>query len=565
MLDKIKQIFSLAVLVVSVTFVLPGQATVHSGRPATPTKAVGSEIPMDTPAKRYSSPKRELRGVWIATVANIDWPSRPGLPVEKQQSELIAILDNHQRAGMNAIFLQIRPAADAFYAKGNEPWSRFLTGTPGKVPSPFYDPLEFAIQEAHKRGMELHPWFNPYRATFDLNQSNIIANHITKTKPSWFFTYGGKKWFNPGIPEVRAYIVDVIMNVVNNYDIDGVHFDDYFYPYPEAGKPIPDAATYRQYGSDFRKIEDWRRNNVNLLVEELSGKIRAAKKHIRFGISPFGIWDNKQHHPLGSETSGFSGYRQLYADAVRWTQEGWVDYVLPQLYFPFNYRAAAFEKLVDWWSEHTYGRHFYVGHASYRANENRDGWRDRGQIPSQVRFLRENPRTQGSVFYSSKSISNNLVGLRDSMQYDLYRYKSLPPTMPWLDDVPPESPANLKVARAEQGLAVFLSWDKPRVAPDGDRAFGYVIYRFNEGETIDLDNAQNILYIGYDAEQTSYQDHLVRPDGHYKYVVTSLDRLKNESLGTLPLEIALLPQLPRPADRIQIGAGDGPEENVATY
>lgn len=498
-----------------------------------PDKVENSKNPTSV-SKKYMIPKRELRGVWIATVANIDWPSRPGMSVEQQQNELLEILNNHQRAGMNAVFLQIRPAADAFYAKSNEPWSRFLTGSAGQAPKPFYDPLEFAIEEAHKRGMELHPWFNPYRATFDLNQNHVPADHITRTKPEWFFTYGGKKWFNPGIPEVRDYIIDVILNVVENYDIDGVHFDDYFYPYPDGKKPIPDAATFKKYGKDFKNIEDWRRNNVNLLVEELSIQIRNKKKHVRFGISPFGIWDNKSNHPLGSETSGFSGYRELYADAIKWTQEGWVDYVMPQLYFPFNYRAAAFEKLVDWWAKHSYGRHFYVGHASYRANENRDGWRDRSQIPSQIRFLRDQPSAHGSVFYSSKSIANNLVGLRDSMQYDLYKYKSLPPTMHWLDSIAPEAPENVRVEYLSNSSSVLIKWDPPKVAKDGDKAFGYVIYRFGPGEEVDIQNAQNILHISYNANETSYTDNLARKEGRFVYVVTALDRLKNESENYVP-------------------------------
>lgn len=517
-------------LIFSFVFILTGLLSV-------PSRAFsGDKEP--APLKKHTLPKRELRGVWIATVANIDWPSKAGLSVDNQKRELLEILDNHQRAGMNAIFLQIRPAADAFYAKSSEPWSRFLTGAPGKAPSPFYDPLEFAIEEAHKRGMELHPWFNPYRATFDLNQNNVPADHITRQKPQWFFTYGGKKWFNPGIPEVREYIIDVILNVVENYDIDGVHFDDYFYPYPDGNKPIPDSETFKKHGNGFKKVEDWRRNNVNLLVEELSIEIRKKKKHIRFGISPFGIWDNKGNHPLGSETTGFSGYRELYADAIKWTQEGWVDYVMPQLYFPFNYRPAAFEKLVEWWSQHNYGRHFYVGHASYRANENRDGWKNRGQIPEQIRYLRDNPSTHGSVFYSSKSIANNLVGLRDSMQYDLYKYKSLPPTMHWLDSIAPEPPTQVRVEYLPNNSSVLINWGKPRKAIDGDEAFGYVIYRFGPGEELDLNNPQNILHITYNANETSYSDNLARQEGHFTYVVTSLDRLKNESIEFVPKLLA---------------------------
>lgn len=495
-----------------ITHILPVHAA-HLGEPKDP----------------IMPPKRELRGVWIATVANIDWPSRAGLPIAQQKSELINILDNHQRAGINAIYLQIRPSADAFYAKSDEPWSRFLTGKQGQSPNPQYDPLEFAIEEAHQRGMELHPWFNPYRATFDLVQANVSPDHITRRKPEWFFAYGGKKWFNPGLPEVREYIIEVILNVVRQYDIDGVHFDDYFYPYPDGNKPIPDSETFRKYGQGFSTVADWRRNNVNLLVQALSDSIRATKQHIRFGISPFGIWDNRRDHPQGSETNGFSGYRQLYADAIKWTSEGWVDYVTPQLYFPFNYRAAAYEKLVDWWNDHTYGRHLYIGHASYRAANNTEGWRNRSQIPDQIRYLRQQSESQGSVFYSSKSISGNLAGLRDSLQYDLYKYKALPPQMLWLDSIPPHSPQDLTASSIAEGKGIKLDWQAPDTAADGEQAYGYVIYRFNVGEKVDLQDPRNILHISYRGDQTNYTDHQISSEGRYVYVVTALDRLKNES------------------------------------
>jgi Uncharacterized protein conserved in bacteria len=476
-------------------------------------------------------PKRELRGVWIATVVNIDWPSAAGLSAEQQKRELIQQLDNHQRAGINAVMLQIRPTADAFYAKSREPWSRFLTGKPGQQPTPFYDPLEFAIEEAHKRAMELHAWINPYRATFDLIAANTTSDHITRQRPEWFFTYGGKKLFNPGIPEVREYITGIVMDVVRNYDIDGIHFDDYFYPYPVAGKPIPDDATFRKYPNGFRDIADWRRNNVNLLIQMVSERVHKEKKHVKFGVSPFGIWDNRKDHPKGSASSGLSAYRQLYADALTWLEEGWIDYVNPQIYFPFGNPAAPYEVLVDWWSNHANGRHFYIGHAAYRANENRTGWRDRNQIPNQVRYARQNHHAQGSIYYSSKHLSSNVAGLRDSLQYNLYRYKSLPPAMPWLDSIAPEPPFGLlaRVAEVENRVAITLHWQAPPAAADGDEAYGYVIYRFNEGEEINLDNPQNILHIGYDSAQTTYTDNLIRRNGHYRYVVTTIDRLKNES------------------------------------
>lgn len=487
-------------------------------------------IPAFLSAQGNSNPKREFRGVWVATVANIDWPSKPGLTTETQKSELIRILNDHQKSGINAIMLQIRPATDALYGKGRELWSRFLTGTQGKAPSPYYDPLDFAIVEAHKRGMELHAWFNPYRATFNLVDSHTSPQHITKQKPEWFFTYGGKKLFNPGIPEVREYIVKVIMDVVRNYDIDGVHFDDYFYPYPEADQALRDHETFYKYGSEFENIEDWRRNNVDTLIHVLSDSIHTAKNHIKFGISPFGIWRNRAQDPNGSESAGFDGYGKLYANARKWVKSGWLDYINPQIYFPFYYAVAPYEKLVDWWSNNTFGKHLYVGQGAYRAMENRAGWSDRRQIPDQIRYLRNNMRIQGSVFFSSKSLTNNLAGINDSLRNDFYRYPALQPAMLWLDSVDPNPPTELAAKVAAKG--VVINWKRPLQASDGDFAYGYVIYRFELGEKIDTERADRIIKISFDSSVTSFTDNAVSADHTYVYVLRAIDRLKNESLNS---------------------------------
>src|SRR6201996_5946292 len=286
-------------------------------------------------------PKREFRGVWLATVVNIDWPTDIHASPDKQKKELLGILDADQAAGINAVILQVRPAADAFYAKSLEPWSKWLTGKQGQAPGPLYDPLEFAITEAHKRGMELHAWFNPYRATTDGKFGALSPEHITNIKPEWFFIYGGIKLFNPGIPEVREYIVKVLLDVVDNYDVDGIHMDDYFYPYQIDGQHINDAQTFKDYGGDFDNIKDWRRNNVDLLIKMLGDSIHKHKPHVKFGISPFGIWANKYQNPEGSDTHGGSSYYELFADSRKWIKEGWIDYINPQLYWPIDYRSAA--------------------------------------------------------------------------------------------------------------------------------------------------------------------------------------------------------------------------------
>ncbi len=482
-----------------------------------------------------SSPKREFRGAWVATVANIDWPSKPGLSTELQKAELLRILDDHKKTGINAIMFQIRPAADSFYGKGREPWSRYLNGVQGKAPSPYYDPLEFAIVEAHKRGMELHAWFNPYRATFNLIDSHTSPQHITKKKPQWFFTYGGKKLFNPGIPEVRDYIVQVVLDVVRNYDIDGVHFDDYFYPYPEASQPIRDSEAYYKYGSGFKNVEDWRRNNVDTLIHVLSDSIRTAKKHIKFGISPFGIWRNISQDPEGSESNGFDGYSKLYANARKWVQEGWLDYINPQIYFPFGYKVAPYDKLVDWWSDNTFGKHLYIGQGVYRSMENRPGWSDRRQIPDQIRYLRSNPRVQGSVFFSSKSVTNNMAGVKDSLRNDFYRFPALQPAMLWLDVVDPNPPYELVAEAASKG--VQLSWKEGTVSEDGEKAYGYVVYRFNKGQMINIENPANIVNITFSSAENSFIDNSVSANRSYIYVVTAIDRLKNESAVSNAAEV----------------------------
>ncbi|WP_345949449.1 family 10 glycosylhydrolase [Mucilaginibacter sp. PAMB04274] len=482
----------------------------------------------DTIQQHNPTPKREFRGVWVATVTNIDWPSAPRLSSERQKNELVNIFDNHQQAGMNAIMLQVRPAADAFYAKGREPWSRWLTGRQGVAPEPFYDPLEFAVNEAHKRNMELHAWFNPYRATMDANTSALSPQHPIRLHPDWFFSYGGRKLFNPGLPDVREYIIQVILDVVKNYDVDGIHMDDYFYPYPIAGQRINDQATYEQYGSNrFTDIRDWRRNNVDTLIHALADSIHKYKPYVKFGISPFGIWKNKNQDTDGSETNGGSSYFEQFADSRKWVKEGWLDYINPQVYWHFGNRAAAFEKLTSWWSDNTYNRHLYIGQAAYRINEPRNsGFKNPDQIPAQIRYIRNNARIQGSVYFSSVSLRRNYGGLNDSLRNHYYATPALPPLMLWRDSVPPNAPRQLAVGRTERGL--ILHWQVPLLARDKELVYGYVIYRFYQGEKIDLSDTKHILHIQYNP-MLSAEDNTAERGKNYVYIVTAIDRMKNES------------------------------------
>jgi uncharacterized lipoprotein YddW (UPF0748 family) len=480
------------------------------------------------------APKREFRGVWVATLTNIDWPSRPGLSADQQKQELIGIMEQHKRNGMNAILLQVRPAADAFYRKSREPWSQWLMGKQGVAPAAGYDPLEFAIKEAHSRGMELHAWFNPYRATMSSN-AQVSEDHMTRKRPELFFSYGGKKQFDPGLPEVREYIVQVILDVVKGYDVDGIHFDDYFYPYPIAGQRINDAATFSKYPNGFTDLSDWRRNNVDLLIKQLDDSIHHYKNYVKFGVSPFGIWKNKSEDTLGSATYGLSNYHELYADSRKWIKEGWVDYINPQVYFSLTRKVAPFDTLVNWWSNNTYGRHLYIGQAAYLVNQKMEAaWRQPGQIPDQIRHIRTNNRVQGSVFFSSKSFSTVARATADSLRNDLYKYPALPPQMPWLDEIVPNQPEGLTADAVATG--VQLKWSPPLKAEDGETASGYVIYRFAEGEKIGILDPKNILRISFE-DFASFLDTSVEKGKRYNYLVTALDRLKNESEPSGPVGV----------------------------
>ncbi|MEP7255759.1 MAG: family 10 glycosylhydrolase [Ferruginibacter sp.] len=377
--------------------------------------------------------KPEFRGVWVATVDNIDWPSKGNYFSDSQKIEFIKLLDMHQRNGMNAMIVQIRPATDAFYPSQYEPWSEFLTGKQGQPPMPYYDPLEFMITETHKRGMEFHAWMNPYRAVFNIATSSIAANHITKIYPDWFLTYGDKKYFDPGNKEVQQYVTNVVKDVVSRYAVDAIHFDDYFYPYRIAGKQFPDDIKYRQYGNGMNK-DDWRRSNVDSIILMLSNAIKKENPKCQFGISPFGVWRNQDKDPVnGSKTNGAqTNYDDLYADILLWLKNGWIDYVAPQLYWEFGHKVAPYEILLDWWSKHTYGRNCYIGLGIYRANSNA-AWKDITQLPRMIEALRNTPNIQGMIFFSSKSFNNNPNGWSDSLRLDYFKDPAKTPEMNWIN------------------------------------------------------------------------------------------------------------------------------------
>jgi uncharacterized lipoprotein YddW (UPF0748 family) len=387
-----------------------------------------------SPACLFAQAVKEFRGVWIATVDNIDWPSRGMVDAESQKAEYIRQLDMHKRNGMNAVIVQVRPSADAFYPSQYEPWSQWLTGVQGRPPSPYYDPLQFLIEEAHKRGMEFHAWLNPYRANYSIGSASIASNHITRVHPEWFLTYGDKKYFNPSNKQAQNFVVDVVREIVEHYNVDAIHMDDYFYPYRIAGKEFPDAAAYLRSGSKLSK-GDWRRSNVDSIISRLSVIIKQEKPWCKFGISPFSVWRNKDRDPMGSDSeAGVTNYDDLYANILLWLQKGWIDYVAPQLYLEIGNTKIAYEKMLDWWSKHSYGKHIYIGHGIYRTSERSRAWKDPNELPNQIRLLRQYPNVQGSIYFSSTTFNKNPNGWNDSLQNNYYKHPAIIPRMDWLPE-----------------------------------------------------------------------------------------------------------------------------------
>lgn len=471
-------------------------------------------------------PKREFRAAWIATVTNLDWPSSNNLSTDQQKQQLINILDELKKDGINVVIFQVRSECDAMYSSAYDPWSYWLTGAQGIPPYPYYDPLEFAIQEAHKRGMELHAWFNPYRAERSVGSYTLDPNHVSVKHPDWVLQISTFKFLNPGLPDVRNYITSVIYDVVSRYDIDGVHFDDYFYPYPpnnmtsSASTNALDDAAFAADPRGFINKNDWRRDNVNILVQQVYDSIQSIKPWVKFGISPFGIW--QPGYPSG--ITGMNAYADIYCDAIAWLHKKSIDYLTPQLYWPFG-GGQDYGKLQPWWADSVAAnsRHFYPGHAYYRIVN----WTSPSEMPNQIRLDRSNPKVEGSVFFRAGNFAENPKGVTDTLRNNLYKYLAISPIMNWKDIVPPNPIQNLRFERLANGQA-GLTWDLPAVASDGDTASRYVVYRFNKSNiTItDLDSSKNILNV-----EGFRQSIPGTPSGGgpYYFVVTALDRNFNES------------------------------------
>jgi len=479
------------------------------------------------------APKREFRAVWVATVDNIDWPSKPGLSSEQQKNEVISILDLHSKNGMNAIIMQIRPASDAFYKSELEPWSKYLTGAPGKAPSPIYDPLQFWIEQCHLRNMEFHAWLNPFRVAMDALDP-LAANHIAFKHPEWVVNYGGKLYFDPGLPQTREFVVKVVTDIVTRYDVDAIHFDDYFYPYP-LKEDFPDEGSFAQYNRGFtiEQKANWRRDNIDILISALSENIKKIKPWVKFGISPFGVWRNKADDPDGSETTaGTTNYDRLNADIVKWQKKGWIDYCLPQLYWQIGHPSVDFLTLSKWWANHAYNHAMYIGHAVYKLDANSivPEWKDPDQLIKQIQIARQTPHIGGSAFFSSIHFKRDLYGFTETLRKKTYKNPALVPTMPWIDSIAPAPPQHLFK------LGHKLIWKtaktkKKVVVNEMDKVVGYIVYLNPVGQKFDANNSENIFTIVRD-KSIVFQPNSRKFRKKFEIRISALDRLHNESALT---------------------------------
>lgn len=452
---------------------------------------------------------REARGVWVASVGNMDWPSRRDLPVDSQKAELIRILDRVQELRMNLVILQVRTAGDALYASSHEPWSEYLTGEMGRAPEPFYDPLAFAVNEAHARGLELHAWFNPFRARHPSARGNAAGNHFISTRPDLIRKYGTHLWMDPGEPAVQDHSLRVILDVVQRYDIDGVHIDDYFYPYREYEKngkliDFPDASSYQRYvdaGGTLNRA-DWRRDNVDRFVERLHTSIKEVKPSMKFGISPFGIW--RPGYP--ASVVGLDSFVEIFADSRKWLNNGWLDYFVPQLYWLTDAPQQRYTALLDWWvAENRHNRHIWPGNAAFRVRDNFPA----EEITRQIALTRDNNGATGNIQFNMKALLRNQGGITDAMRTNSYTYDALMPRSPWLDSVPPPAP-RVQMSRGELSITAGV----------GEPTMVYAIrMKMRDGWVVET----------IPANQARYP--LVRAPGELPQVVavTAVDRHGNES------------------------------------
>lgn len=478
---------------------------------------------------------REFRAVWVATVSNIDWPSKEGLNTWEQQAELIAILNKAVALNMNAVVLQVRPATDALYESKLEPWSEYLTAQQGRPPEPYYDPLAFAVEEAHKRGLELHAWFNPYRSRHPSAKSETAASHLSNTRPSMVRTYGKHLWLDPGDVAVRKHSIRVLLDVVKRYDVDGIHLDDYFYPYKEKDSlsaviGFPDSVTWARYLASGGKLsrDDWRRSNVNAFVRDLYRGIKAAKPRVKLGISPFGVW--RPGYP--AQIKGLDAYTELYADSKRWLNEGWLDYFTPQLYWPIARDDLSYPVLLRWWiSENTKGRNIWPGNYTSRVGQTGpNGWKSQ-EILDQITATRLESGASGNVHFSAKVLMQDRDSIVERLLAGPYAGPALVPPSPWLDRIAPRAPvATLRRDATTRAVAVDFT-------PRGQEKIWLWVVRYRTGPewtTLTIPGWQRThMFAGGTGSPL--------PD---EVAVSAVDRTGNESVTTIAKFV-----VPAPAKR----------------
>lgn len=465
-----------------------------------------------------TNPKREFRGAWLHVIGQTQWQRKT---TEQQKAYIREQFDKLQDAGCNAVIFQVRPTADAVYKSDIEPWSAWLTGKRGKEPSPMWDPMEYAIEEAHKRGMEFHAWLNPYRVTSAASEV-LPDDHISNKYKERFFRYNGQILFDPAYQENRDYICDVISDILERYDVDAIHIDDYFYPYPAKGQDIPDNASYQKFGEGMDR-GDWRRHNVDLLIEQMYKTIKEKKPWVRFGISPFGIWRNRKSDPRGSNSSGLQNYDGLYADILLWTKNGWVDYIAPQLYWQLDLPAAPSRHLAEWWNDHVDNVDIYIGQDVKRTMDTPDTRNnDKNELDTKVNISRRLPNVKGNVWWHGYWVTGNYKGVADSLAMKYQSTIAVPPAY-GNKKKEPKPISELKIVR--DGKDVFLSWTPPSNSrqPSETDVVKYVVYEFFSGESQDIDDSQTIIAM------TPYTKVKISDDRGVTYAVTTLDRMNRES------------------------------------
>lgn len=476
-------------------------------------------IPLLALAENMDNPKREFRGAWLHVIGQSQWQSKT---TEQQKAYMIEQIEKLHDAGCNAVIFQVRPTADALYKSDLEPWSCWLTGKRGKAPDPMWDPMEFAIEEAHKRGMEFHAWLNPYRVTSNAKEV-LPSNHISHMEPQRFFKYNGQVLFDPAYQENRDFICKVIDDITERYDVDAIHIDDYFYPYPAQGQAIPDNASYLKFGLG-RNLKDWRRHNVDLLIEQINKTIKERKPWVRFGVSPFGIWRNKRTDPRGSESTGLQNYDDLYADVLLWAKNGWIDYLAPQLYWSLDTKAAPSRKLVKWWNDNAGDVDIYVGQDVKRTMDSADpGNNDKNELDTKVKLSRKLPNIGGNIWWCGYWVTGNYKGVADSLAM---KYQSTIALLPAYGDkgVKPLTVPEIKVVK--EGDKEFLMWETPKAShkPHATDPVRYVVYQFFAGEKQDITDPQTIIAL------TPFNKVEIDPkEKGVTYAVTALDRMNRES------------------------------------